>query len=377
MRLELAAGYEKAFSTIFDANITTLLSALILIWLGTGPVRGFGVILAIGIFATMFCALVLNRALMMILIDLGFENLLKKHSGKIGKFDFMANQKVAYIVSLAIIGLGLFAFIIRGNNIYGIDFTGGDEMTLQFAKKLNTNDIERLAKENGVDEIGIVYRKSVKDSDEVLCLQTKAGQGKLLFQKLTDQYPQAQLKIIHESSIGSSMSKKIKWNAFYAVVVSLLMILIYIALRFEMGFGMGALISTIHDIAATVGIYLFLGRQFSAPMIAAILMIIGYSLNDTIVVFDRIREELHFNPMASLKEIINYSINCTLSRTILTSFTTLLAVLALYCFGTGTINDLALIFIIGIFVGTYSSIFIAAPIFYRWHRGNRQTVEIK
>ncbi|MDR1366635.1 MAG: protein translocase subunit SecD [Puniceicoccales bacterium] len=377
IRTALTTGYERAFSTIFDANITTLLSALILIWLGTGPVRGFGVILAIGIFATMFCALVLNRALMTILINLGVENLLKKHSGKVGKFDFMAKRKVAYVVSLIVIGLGLLAFVIRGNGIYGIDFTGGDEMTLQFVEKLNTNDIERLAKENDIDEVGTVYRKNVKDSGEVLCLQTKAGKGKLLFQKLTNQYPQAQLKIIHESSIGSSMSKKIKWNALCAVVVSLLMILIYIALRFEIGFGMGALISTIHDIAATVGIYLLLGRQFSAPMIAAILMIIGYSLNDTIVVFDRIREELHFNPTASLKEIVNYSINCTLSRTILTSFTTLLAVLALYCFGAGAINDLALIFIIGIFVGTYSSIFIAAPIFYRWHRGNRRTVEIK
>jgi SecD/SecF fusion protein len=160
-------------------------------------------------------------------------------------------------------------------------------------------------------------------------------------------------------------------------MVSLLMILAYIALRFEIGFGMGALLSTIHDILATIGIYLLLGRQFSAPMIAAILLIIGYSINDTIVVFDRIREELHFNPTASLKTIINYSINCTLSRTILTSFTTLLAALSLYCFGSGVINDLALIFIIGLFVGTYSSIFIAAPIFYRWHRGDRCTVEIK
>ncbi|MDR2812833.1 MAG: protein translocase subunit SecD [Puniceicoccales bacterium] len=377
MRTALTAGYEKAFSTIFDANITTLLSALILVGMGTGPVRGFGVILAIGIFATMFCALVLSRALMAILIDFGFENILKKRNGEIRKFDFLSRQKMASVISLVIMGLGLLAFVIRGNGIYGIDFTGGDEMTLQFAEKLNTNDIERLAKENNIGEIGTVYRKNIKDANEVLCLQTKEGKGKYFFQKLNERYPQAQLKIIHESSIGSSVSAKIKWNAFCAIVVSLLMILAYIALRFEIGFGMGALVSTIHDILATIGIYLLFGRQFSAPMIAAILMIIGYSINDTIVVFDRIREELHFNPTASLKEIINYSVNCTLSRTILTSLTTLLAALALYCFGTGVINDLALIFIIGIFVGTYSSIFIAAPIFYRWHRGDRRTVEIK
>jgi SecD/SecF fusion protein len=172
------------------------------------------------------------------------------------------------------------------------------------------------------------------------------------------------------------MSGKIKWNAICAVAVSLLMIFAYIALRFEMGFGIGALISTIHDILATIGIYILLGKQFSAPMIAAVLMVIGYSINDTIVVFDRIREELHFNSAITLKEVINYSINCTLSRTILTSFTTFLAAFALYCFRLGVVDDLALIFIIGIFVGTFSSIFIAAPIFYHWHKGDRRSVEI-
>jgi SecD/SecF fusion protein len=199
----------------------------------------------------------------------------------------------------------------------------------------------------------------------------------MLFQKLNERHPEAQLKITQESSIGSSMSKKIKWNAVGAIAVSLLMILIYMALRFEIGFGMGALVSTIHDILATIGIYVLLGKQFSAPMVASILMIIGYSINDTIVIFDRIREELHFNPTASLKDVINYAVNCTLSRTVLTGLTTLLAALALYCFGTGVINDLSLVFIIGIVVGTYSSVFIAAPVFYRWHRGDRRTVEIK
>jgi SecD/SecF fusion protein len=378
MSAALVAGYDKAFSTIFDANITTLLSALILIWLGTGPVRGFGVILAIGIFATMFCALVLSRALMMICINLGFENLLKKHSGSVSKFDFLGKQKKAIIVASIVMGLGFLAFIVRGNGIYGIDFMGGDEMTLQFREKLNTNDIERIAKENGIDEVVTLYRKSIKDTaGEVLGIQTREGQGKLLFQKLNERYPQAQLKVVQESSIGSSMSGKIKWNALCAVGVSLLMILLYIALRFEIGFGVGALLSTIHDVLATVGIYLLFGRQFSASMIAAILMIIGYSINDTIVVFDRIREELHFNPTASLKNIINYSINCTLSRTLLTSLTTFLAAFSLYCLGTGVINDLALIFMIGIVVGTLSSIFVAAPIFCWWHKGDRRTVEIK
>jgi SecD/SecF fusion protein len=242
---------------------------------------------------------------------------------------------------------------------------------------LNANDIEKIAKENGIREVVTLYRKNVKDSGEVLCLQTQEGKGKLLLRKLEERYPQAQLQVIQESSIGSSMSGKIKWNAICALVVSLLMILFYIALRFEMGFGIGALVSTIHDVLVPVGIYILLGRQFSASMVAAVLMIVGYSINDTIVIFDRIREELHFNPAASLKETINYSLNRTLARTILTSFTTFLAAFSLHCFGAGVVKDLALLFMIGIIVGTFSSLFIAAPIFYRWHRGDRQRVEIK
>lgn len=377
MGAALIGGYEKAFSTIFDANVTTLLSALILIWLGTGPVRGFGVILAIGIFATMFCALVLSRALMVIAINLGAERLLKARLGEGFRFDFLSKQKAAFGISLSVLALGVLAFIARGNDIYGIDFTGGDEITLQFDQRLNTNEIEQLAKERGIGEVSTLYQRDLQNGQEVLRLQTREDFGKRLLQELQQTYPEAHLKVIKEVHIGSSVSSKIKWNAVCAVVVSLLMILVYIALRFEIGFGIGALVSTIHDILVTIGIYILLGKQFSAPMVAAILMIIGYSINDTIVVFDRIREELHFNPGASLGEVINFSVNRTLSRTLLTSITTFLAAFSLYCFGAGVINDLALIFMIGIVVGTFSSIFIASPIFYRWHNSDRRTVDIK
>ncbi len=377
MGAALIGGYNKAFSTIFDANITTFLSALILIWMGTGPVRGFGVILAIGIFATMFCALVLSRALMVILINLGYENLLQKREGKTHTFDFLKIRNVAFGVSASVLLLGLIAFFVRGNGIYGIDFTGGDELTLHYAERLNTNEIERIAKENHLGEISTIYQKSLTDGGEVLRIQTKENAAQPLLRQLQTAHPEAQLKVIKEVKIGSSMSSKIKWNALGAVAISLLMILAYIALRFELGFGIGALVSTIHDVFITLGIYILLGRQFSAPMVAAILMIIGYSINDTIVVFDRIREELHYQPTLSLAEIVNYAINCTLSRTILTSVTTLLAAVSLYCFGAGVINDLALIFIIGIVVGTFSSVFIASPIFYLWHKGDRRTVEIR
>lgn len=377
VQTSLVAGYDKAFSTIFDANITTLLSALILIWVGTGPVRGFGVILAIGIFATMFCALIFSRVLMELLVKSRFKGLIKMKPHQLRKFDFLEKRKWSFIVAISVIFCGLIAFFVRGENIYGIDFLGGDELTLRFEQKVNTNDLEKLAEKTKIGEISTLYQKNIGDDGEMLRIQTKEGLGKQFFEEMQKAYPEAQFSLVKETHIGSSVSKQIKWNAIGAIVLSILMILVYIAFRFEFGFGLGALISTVHDILVTLGVYIMAGGQFSAPMVAAILMIIGYSINDTIVIFDRIREELHFNPTASLKEIINYSINCTLSRTLLTSLTTFLAALSLYVFGVGVVNDLALIFMIGIITGTGSSIFIAAPIFYLWHKGDRSTVIVK
>ncbi len=153
------------------------------------------------------------------------------------------------------------------------------------------------------------------------------------------------------------------------------MILIYIAFRFEFGFAIGAVVSTIHDILMTIGVFVLSGRQFSAPMVAAILCIAGYSINDTVVVFDRIREELRLNPNMGLREVVNHAIQRVFSRSLMTSVTSFLAALSLYIFGGGVIHDLSFTFLVGIITGTFSSIFIASPIFYWWHKGDRKHVE--
>ena len=155
----------------------------------------------------------------------------------------------------------------------------------------------------------------------------------------------------------------------------MVVILIYVAFRFEFGFAIGAVVASVHDILMTIGIFVISGRQFSAPMVAAILSIAGYSINDTIVVFDRIREELRLNPSMKLRDVINLAINRVFSRSIMTSFTAFLAALALFVFGTGVMKDLSFTFIVGIITGTFSSIFIASPIFYWWHKGDRKHVE--
>ena len=163
--------------------------------------------------------------------------------------------------------------------------------------------------------------------------------------------------------------------AFVSLFFAVIGIMIYVALRFEFGFGVGAMLSTIHDIVVVTGLYLICGGQFSASMIAAILMVAGYSINDTIVVFDRIREELVNNPGMKLGDVIDLSINRTLSRTLLTSVTVFLSAIALAVFGAGDVAEYGKVFIFGVLVGTFSSIYIASPIFYWWHRGDRKKVE--
>jgi SecD/SecF fusion protein len=184
------------------------------------------------------------------------------------------------------------------------------------------------------------------------------------------------------TQIGAAVSSSIQKNALFSVLAALVGILLYVAIRFEVGYGVGAVVATIHDVLMTVGIFVLFGQlgwfvsgQFTAPMLAAILMIVGYSINDTIVVFDRIREELSLNPGSNLRSIINLAISRVFPRTLLTSVTTLLAATALYIFGAGVINDFSFVFIIGILTGTFSSVFIASPIFFWWHKGDRRHVE--
>lgn len=173
------------------------------------------------------------------------------------------------------------------------------------------------------------------------------------------------------------MSDEIQENAYISVGVALFGILLYVALRFELGYGVGAVVATVHDVLMTLGIFVMVGGQFTSPMLAAVLMIVGYSINDTIVVFDRIREELKLNPHLGLKKVVNIAINRVISRSLLTSVTTLLAAFSLFIFGAGIIKDFSFVFIVGILTGTFSSIFIASPVFFWWHKGNRKSVEEK
>ena len=386
----LVGGYEKAFSTIIDANFTTLITASILIWLGTGPVKGFGITLAIGIVTSVFCALFISRLLLSVLLSIGTKNLIsfsaiEKCNPRDG-IDFHKYRKLAFFVSWAVVAVGIASIYQNKDRILGIDFRGGEETIASFSNQIDPADLDDTFSTSDVGEVQHVYRSEVGSGEEAsrLVLQTEIGKGREALSLLQSKFPTAELIEEGLSNIGASVSNQITSDAISSVLVALLGILLYVAIRFEMGYAIGAVVATVHDVLMTVGLFVLFGYisggtlcsgQFTAPMIASILMIVGYSINDTIVVFDRIREELELNPVTNLRKIILIAINRVLSRSIITSFTTLLAAFSLWVFGAGIINDFAFVFVIGIITGTFSSIFIASPIFYFWHKGDRKHVE--
>jgi SecD/SecF fusion protein len=372
----LEAGFDKAWSAIIDSNLTTLIVAAIMIALGTGPVKGFGMTLAIGIFTTMFAAVVVSKLLMEALILPGVIKRMPMFSVlQNSRVDFLRYARPAFIGSWIVVVIGIGVVFVKGREIYGIDFTGGDSVTLSYAQRVDSAALRNAAEKAGYPEAGFSYLSQVGSDLQVLKVTADFDRGKPLVEALQNALPQAKFQVVGENRIGPSVGEEIQWNALQSVFWALVLILAYVAFRFEIGYGVGAVVSTVHDLLMTIGIFVLFDREFNASMVAAILLIAGYSINDTIVVFDRIREELKLNPNLSLANVINRALNLTLSRTIITGGTTLLTAITLLIVTTGEVNDIAFTLLIGVIIGTFSSLFIASPIFYWWHKGDRKHVE--
>ena len=364
------AGYNKAFSTILDANVTTLLTAIILFWQGSGPIRGFAVTLSAGILVSMFIVLVMTRLFFNSLADGNMLKSIKMMAIPFlqnANFNFLGGRKVAAIVSLAVI-LGTWGlFFAKGDANFGVDFTGGSVITFQFEEKADIETVRGAVADAGFPSANIAYQSDMTGKE---FLEVKVGaSGEEAEPALTavKQLP-GNYEDVKNDSVGSQIGAELKKKGINAIIFALIGIIIYISIRFEFAFAMGAITALAHDVLITVGIFCALGNELSMPIIAALLTIVGYSVNDTIVVFDRIREDLKLEKGKSYKDIANLSINQTLSRTVLTSFTTLLTVVMLLVFGGGAVKDFALALFIGILVGTYSSIFVATPVVLMWHK---------
>ncbi|OIP05140.1 MAG: protein translocase subunit SecDF [Bacteroidetes bacterium CG2_30_32_10] len=394
IRLAIDDGYKHAMSAIIDSNITTLLTAIVLFIFGSGPIQGFATTLIIGIISSMFCAIFISRLVFIWMMDKNIEinvwNKLTKNVLTKVNFNFIGLRKIYYVISLSVIVIGIISLSTRGLS-YGIDFLGGRSYVVRFDRDVKTDEVRTaLAKVYGTEpevktfgpsnqvKITTSFMIQNKSNETDSIVETKLYQGlKPIYTKEISQddfLGHSETKVLGRLSsqkIEPTIAYSLLVNSYFAVLFSLIIIFIYIAIRFKKWqWGMGGVIALFHDTFITIGIFsLFYGiLPFSLDVdqhfIAAILTIIGYSIMDSVIIFDRIREYTTLYPKKDLKTNMNDAINSTLGRTLNTSGVTFMVLLAMFIFGGEVIRGFAFALLIGVAVGTYSSVFTASPIAY-------------
>ncbi|MBI2422604.1 MAG: protein translocase subunit SecD [Candidatus Hydrogenedentes bacterium] len=392
----IEAGFVHATSSIVDANVTTLIAAIVLLQFGTGPIEGFAIALSIGIVTSVFTALVASRAMFdflthkKLMTKLTMMSLIKETT----HFKFMSAWKIAATISIIgmIASVALCVLRYEQGTMFGVDFTEGTnaQITLTAAAdvpadavrialqdaKFDSPSVQKAGAGESLAENHFIIR--VSETDETLkAKETPQPDGSFLtvsellqhaLAPLTTGGAPAEVALDEVMTVGPAVGEQLRWDALQAVIASLFFIVLYVAFRFEMKFAAGAVLGLVHDVILTLGVLALLDRPITMAVVAAILTVIGYSLNDTIVVFDRIREDQQLFKGKGLKlvTILDDAVNKTLSRTILTGMTTLFVVTVLYFFGGAAIQDFALALIVGILAGTYSSIYVASPLVYVW-----------
>jgi SecD/SecF fusion protein len=359
-RTAIDIGFEKAFSAIFDSNVTTLIPAVVLAYFGTGPLRGFAVTLVLGIVANLFAALVVTRNTFdWILTATEKPNLSMSQFIKSPKYDFLKYRGLGLILSLIIIGLGAGAVAIKGNALLGVDFKGGDAVTMSYQQPVDIGQVRAALIKNNLKDVTLQPVTGLSSGAYALQLQTEEEQGDRAAQILKDNFPQADFESQGVAKIGAQVGGEMKQKALTALLMGLFGILLYAAIRFEWSYAIAAAVGQLHDVLIALSVMALLGRELTLPLVGALLTIAGYSINDKIVVFDRIREGARLREKGSFYEVINRSLNLTLARTILTGSTCLLATGALIVFGGPVIHDFSMAMFIGIMSGIYSSHFIS------------------
>jgi len=291
-------------------------------------------------------------------------------------FDFMKKRNIAFYFSLILILISIISLVLKGGPNYGIDFAGGTLVQVKFNRNVSPSELKRDFKKINFGDT-LIQRFGKEDDNEYLIRVEKssfelASLSEMIDQSLQETFGKDNYEIRRVEMVGPKVGSDLRRKGILAIFYAMGGILIYITLRFELKFATGAILALIHDVVITVGAFSITNREFTLPIVAAILTIIGYSLNDTIVVYDRIRENLRKVRGKNYETIINSSINQTLSRTILTSATTLLVVLALFIFGGGVIHNFAFALLVGVIIGTYSSIFVASPVLIVWESSLRK-----
>ena len=361
-------GFSKAFSTIMDSQITTIIAGIVLYVFGTGPIRGFAVTLILGIIVSLFTAIVITKFLLLHYVSfVDVKNLsmlgVHKQTKDYGQgFKVISKFKLFAVLSLLVICGGLGYGMTKGFNL-GIDFSGGAVIEMNMHKFIPTDEIMPLVHE--VDKSASVnYLGSDKSRIQLKTTQNlNEAQRKDVFKKFKDKYSLKDEDLVQSGYFGASVGKEIQKKAVISILIASFCMLLYISFRFKFTFGMAAILALLHDVLVVIAVYALFQVPVNSPFVAAVLTVVGYSINDTIVVFDRIRENLRTGKKVSNEEIADKSIRQTALRSINTSVTTLLSIISLYILGVDSIKEFTFPLIIGVTAGTYSSLFIASPLF--------------
>ena len=368
------AGFENAMSSIVDSNSTTFIAALILYFIGSGSVKGFAVTLMIGIVLSLFTALIITKLLMNLAVDMGLLKKIWQFGTKKERkaFKIVQKTKIWFTISLICILVGVGFTVTKGLN-FGIDFQGGTKMVVDLGEGFNKPEVDEVVKAIVPDA---VTNEAAETQYEIKAKDLDSAKVNEVFKALQDKYNLEDEALLSQDEIGASVGKDLTRNSIIALAVACLAMLIYIAIRFKMDYGIAAIVALVHDLLITVSVFAIFNIPVNTPFIAAILTIVGYSINDTIVIFDRIRENSKNMRRASAEEIADKSLTQTMSRSINTTLTTLITITAVNIF-VPTVREFSFPLIIGIAVGAYSSIFIAAPTWVALRKRESKKVQNK
>ncbi|MBN2452771.1 MAG: protein translocase subunit SecD [Candidatus Omnitrophica bacterium] len=364
LRASIASGYHRAISAIIDSNVTTIVAAALIFKFGSGPVRGFAVTLTIGLIANLFTAVACTKVIFEVLCDqfnlakLKFMQLFPPTN-----FDFISKRKICYAFSTILIIGGIAVFAMRGDKNFGVDFSGGTMEQLMFNKPVQMDVIRGVLRGLGQGDASI---QQYGDPREVI-IRTQQNIATQLNNALANEIKDNSFQVMRVETVGPAVGRNLRQNALISLCLGLAGIAIYIMFRFDMKYGIAGVVALIHDVVVAVGIMAITHRQFDLTVVAALLTIAGYSINDTVVIYDRIRENLRAVKKGSFADIVNLTVNQMLGRTVLTTGVTMLAVVALLIFGGEVLNNFSFCIFVGFMTGVYSTVYIASPLVISWH----------
>jgi SecD/SecF fusion protein len=379
LRAAIITGFNRAYSVIFDTNTTTLISGLILLQFGEGSVKGFALALNIGILATLFTGLFVTRTL----VDLWFTRTGGLNLGKFQwlrdgfNFDFIGLRKYSFVFSGVLFALCALYIAVAGSN-WGVDFEGGVVAEIETTQEMQAHSVQGSYADWRIQKVAGQNRFMVRAKNATQDVNTQLPETqKKIVSRLDETIGAGKYKVLSTTAVGTEVGAQFTRHAVTACLVGSLCILLYLAWRFEFLFGLAAVIALFHDLIITYGLYNIFGRlgwagDVTLDVVSGLLVILGFSVHDTIIILDRIRENIRLHPGMKFRDLIDLSISETMNRTISTVSTVVLVLIVMLLFGGAGLHDFALILLIGIIKGTYSSSFIAAPILFELHERARK-----